>query len=203
MRVENLLDTASSKSWNSSPASLRVNTELSRISHLSGESPEVTDSFRSKVLPVAVQSRGIWLDCTSYSLCSGLCPTNSNIADTKLYGVKFNIYRTHMTIVATSVQNLITEYSLTWIEFLSCYTIYGIVASYVAAFGMYINLSTSEVYVLCCELAILDNDCERTIAVRNRVARGNTHMAAVGWGRGSWAVWVFQVLNYCCLKCRR
>jgi hypothetical protein len=62
MRVEKFLDTASSKTGNSFPAALRVNTTISRISQLFGESPEVIDSFLSKVLPVAVQSRGLCLD---------------------------------------------------------------------------------------------------------------------------------------------
>jgi hypothetical protein len=53
----------------------------------------------------------------------------SNITDTKLYDMKFKIYKTPMTILPTSVQNLITDYPSTFIEYVSfCYIVFGIIS---------------------------------------------------------------------------
>jgi hypothetical protein len=74
IRVASFLDTASSRSGNSSPATLRVNTDVSYFVRLYGESRKVVDSFTPEVLPVAIQSRGLWLDDVRFCIyCLVFC----------------------------------------------------------------------------------------------------------------------------------
>lgn len=52
--------------------------------------------------------------------------------------MKFKIYEKPMTILPTSVQDVITEYSLMLKDYVSfCYIVFGIITSHVAPCGIY------------------------------------------------------------------